>query len=175
MAFVQTQERNFVLSFRLIFRSCRWLLHACLRATSKLRFITSFMLAHPRRIFYYIFPPYETRALFLVVMLLTAIDWGCFFVSRVGSLDMSIPVLIRLSFYQLLDVGFTSPVFSISTGTAVLSGLVQSVAVRSAGFYTVVSESCRVATFEAILAGLTCVCASPSIKSRQLWICFTFL
>lgn len=44
---------------------------------------------------------------------------------------------------QLLDVGFTSPVFSISRGTAVLSGLVQSVAVRSAGFYTVVSNHSR--------------------------------
>lgn len=39
------------------------------------------MLAHPRRIFYYIFPPYETQALFIVVLILTIIDWVCFFVS----------------------------------------------------------------------------------------------
>ncbi|KAK9900695.1 TrkH-domain-containing protein [Cystobasidium minutum MCA 4210] len=104
------------LGYPISLRFTIWLLQSCLRATSKLRFVTSFLLAHPRRIFYYIFPPYETQALFLVVLLLTVIDWACFF---------------------LLDINFTSPVFSISKGSAVISGLVQSVAVRSAGFYTV--------------------------------------
>ncbi|OCF73744.1 potassium ion transporter [Kwoniella mangroviensis CBS 8886] len=81
------------------------------RASESLRFL----LDHPRRCFVYLFPSTQTWVLMLVLITLTSIDWVSFLV---------------------LDIG-TPAIESIPVGTRVAVGLLQSAAVRAAGFSTV--------------------------------------
>ena len=100
--------------------------HACAPRGSGLRKICRFLLDHPRRVTYMIFPKCaarsrcsiadcadETVMLLATVFVLTSVDWVCYFILETGN-----------------AVAFGPP-----AQIAVLDGFAQSVAVRSAGFY----------------------------------------
>lgn len=61
-------------------RAVIWLYNSLLKPRSPHKQLTNFILEHPRRIFFYLYPPYETLALLLVVLFLTSIDWVFFYV-----------------------------------------------------------------------------------------------
>nr|XP_018267116.1 potassium ion transporter [Kwoniella dejecticola CBS 10117]OBR89274.1 potassium ion transporter [Kwoniella dejecticola CBS 10117] len=71
-----------------------------------------FLLDHPRRCFVYLFPSTQTWVLLFVLCVLTSIDWVSFLV---------------------LDIG-TPAIEAIPVGTRIAAGLLQSAAVRAAGF-----------------------------------------
>ncbi|RXK41787.1 hypothetical protein M231_01022 [Tremella mesenterica] len=79
---------------------------------SRIRESLKFLLDHPRRCFVYLFPSTQTWVLAIVMLVLTLIDWVSFLV---------------------LDLG-TPTIASIPVGTRVVAGLIQSAAVRAAGF-----------------------------------------
>lgn len=74
-----------------------------------------FLLDHPRRCFVYLFPSHQTWFLLTFVVLLTLTDWVSFLVLDIGNPEID----------------------GIPVGRRMLVGLVQSAAVRSAGFATV--------------------------------------
>jgi len=71
-----------------------------------------FLLDHPRRCFVYLFPSHQTWFLVACVTILTLTDWVSFLILDIGNPEID----------------------SIPVGTRVLDGLLQSAAVRSAGF-----------------------------------------
>jgi hypothetical protein len=87
---------------------------------------------------FYLFPPYETIALLFVIAVLTSIDWIFFYVSSWEYVSIKLTLT-----WQVLDIGYREQgVFAIvPAGARVINGLVQSAAVRSAGFYVVVRQA----------------------------------
>nr|XP_019049169.1 potassium ion transporter [Kwoniella bestiolae CBS 10118]OCF28099.1 potassium ion transporter [Kwoniella bestiolae CBS 10118] len=88
------------------------LIYQLVPKTSRASESLKFLLDHPRRCFVYLFPSTQTWVLLFVLITLTAIDWVSFLV---------------------LDIG-TPAIESIPVGTRIAAGLLQSVAVRAAGF-----------------------------------------
>nr|XP_019014907.1 potassium ion transporter [Kwoniella pini CBS 10737]OCF53688.1 potassium ion transporter [Kwoniella pini CBS 10737] len=80
--------------------------------TSRTSESLKFLLDHPRRCFVYLFPSTQTWVLLFVLSVLTSIDWVSFLV---------------------LDIG-TPAIEAIPVGTRIVAGLLQSAAVRAAGF-----------------------------------------
>lgn len=62
-------------------RATIWAYNALQKPHSPHKQLTNFILEHPRRLMFYLFPPYETLALVIVVGILTSIDWVFFYVS----------------------------------------------------------------------------------------------
>ncbi|KAL5512603.1 hypothetical protein ACEPAG_3256 [Sanghuangporus baumii] len=92
-----------------------WCITKCIPINSRLNETLHFLLDHPRRCFIYLFPSQQTWFLLSVVIILNATDYFFFLVLDIGNATMeAIPLGVR---------------FAI--------GLLQSVAVRSAGFATV--------------------------------------
>ncbi|KAF8342643.1 cation transport protein-domain-containing protein [Cantharellus anzutake] len=92
-----------------------WIMAKCVAAQSRIHETLHFLLDHPRRCFVYLFPSHQTWFLFAFVAVLTVTDWVSFLVLDVGN-----PEIMRL------------PV-----GQRLLIGLLQSGAVRAAGFSVV--------------------------------------
>ncbi|KAF8320327.1 TrkH-domain-containing protein [Clavulina sp. PMI_390] len=82
------------------------------RLGSRTRETLQFLLDHPRRCFVYLFPSHQTWFLLIFVGLLTVTDWVSFL---------------------LLDIG-NAEIDAIPVGERMLDGLLQSAAVRAAGF-----------------------------------------
>ncbi|RSH85304.1 low affinity potassium transporter [Saitozyma podzolica] len=99
-------------AFPIYLRATVWTIYKCVPKTSRLRETLKFLLDHPRRCFVYMFPSTQTWVLMIVMMGLTLIDWVSFLV---------------------LDIG-TPAIESIPVGTRIIAGLLQSAAVRAAGF-----------------------------------------
>lgn len=83
-----------------------------------------FILDHPRRIYTNLFPAIPTWWLLLTLVVLNGTDWV---------------------FFELLNLT-NATVTSIPTGSRVLDGLFQALAVRSGGFYIVSIPSLRIGT-----------------------------
>ncbi len=99
-------------AFPTFLRLTLWTLQKLTPRRSRTHETISFLLDHPRRCFVYLFPAKETWVLVLVMLLLTMID----FVS-----------------FMVLDIG--NPVIeSIPVGQRLADALMQSAAVRAAGF-----------------------------------------
>lgn len=88
----------------------------------ELRETLTFVLNHPRRVYTNLFPSRPTWWLFMTVVTLNATDWV---------------------FFELLNIG-NSIVESIPTGSRILDGLFQALAVRSGGFYIVPIAQIRI-------------------------------
>jgi len=102
--------------FPIFLRFCIWISHRLSRKGSKWRDTFHFILDHPRRCFIYLFPSRQTWFLFTVLVLLNFTDWF---------------------FFLVLNIGI--PAFdSVPVGQRVVLGLVQAVAVRFAGFQSIV-------------------------------------
>ncbi|KAH7102157.1 cation transport protein-domain-containing protein [Auriculariales sp. MPI-PUGE-AT-0066] len=92
-----------------------WIMSKCVKARSKKAETIAFLLDHPRRCFVYLFPSHQTWFLLTVLIILNFFDWAMFL---------------------LLDIG--NPEFeTVPLGTRFIVGLLQAVAVRTAGFGTV--------------------------------------
>lgn len=78
---------------------------------------------------------YETWILGIVTMIVVSIDWVCFFVLNIGNpyarFEMTLCITDNVVFRAVYD---------LPVGASVIDGLVQAIAIRSAGF-TVVSNS----------------------------------
>ncbi|KAF8891820.1 cation transport protein-domain-containing protein [Infundibulicybe gibba] len=99
-------------AFPIFLRFTIWILTKFVPERSRTNETLHFLLDHPRRCFIYLFPSHQTWFLLTVVLTLTLVDWFCFLV---------------------LDIG--NPVIeAIPVGVRVLSGLLQAIAVRAAGF-----------------------------------------
>lgn len=99
-------------AFPIMLRLCIWVMSILVPKSTLMYETLCFLLDHPRRCFYYLFPAEQTWFLAFVIFALTSLDW------------MLIIVLD-------LNIGKT-----MDTGQWVLDGLFQSVATRSAGFQT---------------------------------------
>lgn len=99
-------------SFPIMFRAFIWFLSKVVPKQSQFYEDLCFLLDHPRRCFYYLFPERQTWLLFFIVFTLTSIDWV---------------------FLLILDLD-KNP--KDGKGTWVFDALFQSVATRSAGFQT---------------------------------------
>jgi Trk-type K+ transport system membrane component len=126
------------LGFPIGLRAVLWSYNALLKPGSHHKQLTNFILEHPRRMVFYLFPPYETIALLFVIAVLTSIDWIFFYVSSWEYVSIKLTLT-----WQVLDIGYREQgVFAIvPAGARVINGLVQSAAVRSAGFYVVVRQA----------------------------------
>ncbi|KZT01449.1 uncharacterized protein LAESUDRAFT_731151 [Laetiporus sulphureus 93-53] len=102
-------------AFPIFLRVTIWTLSKIVPQGSRIRETLHFLLDHPRRCYIYLFPSYQTWFLVLVLIALNGTDWFCF---------------------EVLDLG-NPTVMTIPPGDRVLVGLLQAVAVRSAGFSTV--------------------------------------
>ncbi|GAA94848.1 uncharacterized protein L969DRAFT_97190 [Mixia osmundae IAM 14324] len=102
-------------AFPVFLRLTIWILAKCSPRQSRYRETLDFILDHPRRCYIYLFPTYQTIYLAVVVLLLTCIDWLSFLV---------------------LDIG-NDYLGAIPLHTRVIDGLLQSAAVRAAGFQVV--------------------------------------
>ncbi|KAK0201093.1 potassium transporter [Desarmillaria ectypa] len=71
-----------------------------------------FLLHHPRRCYFYLFPRHQTWFLVTVLLLMSVVEWVGFEVFNIG-----------LEFYE-----------AMSTGDKIVSGLFQGLAVRASGF-----------------------------------------
>ncbi|KAH8828423.1 cation transport protein-domain-containing protein [Flagelloscypha sp. PMI_526] len=98
--------------FHLVITFLIWSTTKFLSKTSRLNETLHFLLDHPRRCYIYLFPSHQTWFLLTVVILLTCTDWF---------------------FFMVLDIG-TPAIETISLGTRFICGLLQSTAVRAAGF-----------------------------------------
>ncbi|WFD34941.1 hypothetical protein MCUN1_001787 [Malassezia cuniculi] len=99
-------------SFPITLRFVIWLMSKAVPKTSQVYETLCFLLDHPRRCFYYLFPSPQSWLLTLIVFSLTSIDW---------------------LFIVVLELGLPR---SVSTGQWVFMGLFQAIATRSAGFQT---------------------------------------
>ncbi|GAA5947131.1 hypothetical protein JCM3765_002171 [Sporobolomyces pararoseus] len=89
-----------------------WTLSKIVPRQSRVRETLEFLLEHPRRCYIYLFPSHQTWFLVFALVCLNGFDWASF---------------------MILDIG--SPVVeAIPLGTRFIDGLLQSFAVRAAGF-----------------------------------------
>lgn len=65
-------------------RAIIWAYNSIQKAHSPHKQLTNFILEHPRRLIFYLYPAYETMALILVIFLLTVVDWVFFYVHLVN-------------------------------------------------------------------------------------------
>ncbi|KAJ8507628.1 hypothetical protein ONZ45_g10031 [Pleurotus djamor] len=103
-------------AFPIFLRFAIWVISKCITSGSRLHRTLQFLLDHPRRCFIYLFPSHQTWFLLTVLFGLTFTDWFFFIV-----LDLNSPEIA-----------------SIPLGTRCIVGLMQAVAVRAAGFGSVV-------------------------------------
>lgn len=82
----------------------------------------TFVLKHPRRVYTNLFPSRPTWWLLMALIVLNGTDW---------------------LFFELLNIG-NKAIEAIPTGSRVLDGLFQALAVRSGGFYIVAIPSLRI-------------------------------
>ncbi|KAJ8519867.1 hypothetical protein ONZ45_g3214 [Pleurotus djamor] len=92
-----------------------WCLSKAVPPQSQMNETLRFLLDHPRRCYFYLFPAHQTWFLLTVVVSLTFTDWLLFLV---------------------LDIG-NGAIESIPVGTRIINGLLQAASVRAAGFATV--------------------------------------
>lgn len=90
----------------------RWLGSKVSSKNSRTHETLQFLLDHPRRCFVYLFPSHQTWFLVAFVTLLTLTDWVSFLVLDIGNAEIK----------------------SLPVGQRMLDGLLQSAAVRAAGF-----------------------------------------
>ncbi|KAM0793243.1 hypothetical protein ACM66B_000706 [Microbotryomycetes sp. NB124-2] len=103
-------------AFPVFLRLCIWILSKLVPRNSRTRETLQFLLDHPRRCFIYLFPSHQTWFLVFVLVILNSIDWVSFIVLDIGNPEIE----------------------AIPVGTRIIDGLLQSFAVRAAGF-TIVS------------------------------------
>ncbi|KZP01526.1 TrkH-domain-containing protein [Calocera viscosa TUFC12733] len=101
--------------FPVFLRFLLWTMTKLLPEHSRSRETMLFLLDHPRRCFTYLFPARTTWLLALVLFILNVWDW--------------------LSF-EICDIG-NPAIDAIPVGTRIMDGLLQSIAVRTAGFNVV--------------------------------------
>ncbi|KAG1737871.1 cation transport protein-domain-containing protein [Suillus paluster] len=89
-----------------------WIITKLVPRNSQLHETLHFLLDHPRRCFVYLFPSYQTWFLFTILVIMNLTDWFCFMVLDIGNPDID----------------------SIPLGTRLVAGLLQAIAVRTAGF-----------------------------------------
>ncbi|KAG2055487.1 TrkH-domain-containing protein [Suillus hirtellus] len=89
-----------------------WIITKLVPRDSRLNETLHFLLDHPRRCFFYLFPSYQTWFLLTILVIMNFTDWFCFLVLDIGNPDID----------------------SIPLGTRVVAGLYQAIAVRAAGF-----------------------------------------
>ena len=99
-------------AFPVFLRFLIWVISKVVPTKSRVKETLQFLLDHPRRCFIYLFPSHQTWFLLFVLIVLNSIDWVSFLVLDIGNPDIE----------------------AIPVGTRVLDGLLQSFAVRSAGF-----------------------------------------
>ncbi|KAF8841742.1 TrkH-domain-containing protein [Paxillus ammoniavirescens] len=89
-----------------------WTITKFVPANSRLHETLHFLLDHPRRCFVYLFPSHQTWFLLTILLVLNLTDFICFLVLDIGN--------------PIID--------SIPFGTRFVAGLLQTIAVRAAGF-----------------------------------------
>ncbi|WRT64079.1 uncharacterized protein IL334_001007 [Kwoniella shivajii] len=99
-------------AYPIFLRATVWVIYKIVPKTSRISESLKFLLDHPRRCFVYLFPSTQTWVLLFVLTVLTMTD----FVS-----------------FMVLDIG-TPTIEAIPVGTRIVAGLLQSAAVRAAGF-----------------------------------------
>ncbi|KIK97977.1 hypothetical protein PAXRUDRAFT_135185 [Paxillus rubicundulus Ve08.2h10] len=95
-----------------VHRLCSWTITKFVPANSRLHETLHFLLDHPRRCFVYLFPSHQTWFLLTILLVLNLTDFICFLVLDIGN-----PVIESLPF-----------------GTRFVAGMLQTIAVRAAGF-----------------------------------------
>ncbi|KAK4054900.1 hypothetical protein OIV83_000824 [Microbotryomycetes sp. JL201] len=134
-------------AFPIFLRLCIWILSKVVPRNSQTRETLQFLLDHPRRCFIYLFP--QTWFLVFVLVILNSIDWVAFLV---------------------LDIG--NPVIdAIPVGTRIIDGLMQSFAVRAAGF-TIVSLSTTAPALQMLYVVMMYVAVYPiamSVRSSNVY------
>lgn len=99
-------------AFPVLLRFLIWIITKLVPRDSRLNETLHFLLDHPRRCFFYLFPSYQTWFLLTILVIMNFTDWFCFLVLDIGNPDID----------------------SIPLGTRVVAGLYQAIAVRAAGF-----------------------------------------
>ncbi|GAA6063846.1 hypothetical protein JCM10212_003593 [Sporobolomyces blumeae] len=89
-----------------------WTLSKIVPSQSRVRETLQFLLDHPRRCYIYLFPSHQTWFLVFALVCLNGVDWASF---------------------MILDIG-NDAIEAIPLGTRFIDGLMQSFAVRAAGF-----------------------------------------
>ncbi|KZV64154.1 TrkH-domain-containing protein [Peniophora sp. CONT] len=105
-------ETGFPVGLRFIMQVTQWAFSRLTREGGRAHAALSFLLDHPRRCFILLFPSRQTWFLLTVIIALNLADWAAF---------------------MILDIGIPE-IEAIPTGIRVLLGVLQSVAVRLAGF-----------------------------------------
>lgn len=99
-------------AFPVFLRFSIWVLSKLVPKTSRLHETLQFLLDHPRRCYIYLFPSHQTWLLLGMLVILNCTDWVCFLVLDIGNATLD----------------------ALGVGTRMIDGLLQSFAVRSAGF-----------------------------------------
>ena len=91
-------------AFPALLRGIIWILYKTLPPTSRLRESLEYQLLYPRRLFFYLFPGFQTKALVFYLVVLICTEWVAFIV---------------------LDLGPGNPISSIPIGTRIADAFVQ--------------------------------------------------
>ncbi|KAK7687989.1 hypothetical protein QCA50_008359 [Cerrena zonata] len=126
-----------------------WILTKFVKDDSEADQTLHFLLDHPRRCFLYLFPSHVTWFLTATLITFTAIEWASFIVLDIG--------------LEVTD--------SLPTGTRVVAGLFQSLAVRASGF-SIVSLASLAPAFQFLCIIMMYIAVYPvglSIRSTNVY------
>lgn len=106
--------------FPVLLRLDIWLINICGPKQTRLRATTRFLLDHPRRTFFSLFPAYETWNLVFITIIFQGFAWGMYVALNAHN--------------SVIETPYT-------TSEYLLAGFFQSVAIRHGGFYIVTLSS----------------------------------